>query len=368
MCTRKREITLPRLDNYNNIWKMPEQLSRVYLNGGKPKMLAKCGKCYECKKERARNWTYKIWLEALSYTKKCFLTLTYKDNEKGKNLDKAELQRFIKRLRKNEKASFKYFGAGEYGEKKGRAHYHVILLGWQPKDIKKLHGAKSKKGKDLYTSEIIKKTWGHGRITVQPFAKDEVGYLTLYIGNNDFIEDKINHEEVKQRKELINELKCKYGVLKKNINIKTAEISYQKLKRLKDLDNETYKAYKKDYNNNVNVIKFKKTPEFNISSKNMGFNNYIDKKYYMYDLNIDNYKYEIPKEYLRKISDDALSYNKEVIEWTNKKLLERKKYAEENIIDVNSKEAKREARRDEERQFNDNENNKKLYKHIESIF
>ena len=179
---------------------MTTQIQQAYINKERPKMMVKCGKCYECKQERARNWTYKIWLESLSYKENCFITLTYKDNKKGNNLNKSDLQNFIKRLRKNNKIEFKYFGAGEYGEKKGRAHYHLIILGWQPKDIKNMHGARSNKGNKLYTSKLIHDTWGMGRITIQPFGIDEIGYLTLYLNHNAEIETHINYKEIEERK------------------------------------------------------------------------------------------------------------------------------------------------------------------------
>lgn len=369
MCTRKQNITLAELQEYDHIWKMPTQLQQAYINKARPKMMVKCGKCYECKQEKARNWTYKIWLESLSYKENCFITLTYKDNKKGNNLNKSDLQNFIKRLRKNNKIEFKYFGAGEYGEKKGRAHYHLIILGWQPKDIKNMHGARSNKGNKLYTSKIIHDTWGMGRITVQPFGIDEIGYLTLYLNHNAEIEENINHKELKERKKALNKIKIKHKLIKEIFDVKTSQNKIIKLKKIKDLTKEEYKRYKEDYNTKVlNINTLKKQPEFNISSKHIGFENYIKKEYYKYDLIIDKYKYERPKEYLRKIYENTKEYNEEVIEYTRKEYEKRKDYAEQNYIDPNKIEAIQAERQKEEGQKNKNFNNKKLNKIHESIF
>jgi hypothetical protein len=63
-----------------------------------------------------------------------FITLTYSDEhlpEDG-SLNPEHLTRFWKRLRKNESADKKdwirYFACGEYGEKRGRPHYHAMVF------------------------------------------------------------------------------------------------------------------------------------------------------------------------------------------------------------------------------------------------
>src|SRR5690554_6820610 len=149
MCTSKFAIWAQQPENIKeNLWKYPKMYINPILKGHTVKQLVKCGQCYECKKERARNWVYKIWLEAMEHKEKCFITLTYADDLNGKRqVSKSDLVKFIKRLRKKINKPIKYFAAGEYGEKKGRAHYHIIILGWQPKDLKKIHSRKSKKNK-----------------------------------------------------------------------------------------------------------------------------------------------------------------------------------------------------------------------------
>lgn len=363
MCTRKNEIPIQLIKNNPLSWKMPDQLTKYIEHGKTPRLLIKCGKCYECKAERSRNWIFKIWLEAKEHEEQCFITLTYKNTktQKGKQLNKKHLQDFIKRLRKHTNAKIKYFGAGEYGDKKGRAHYHLIVLGYIPKDL--IFWGYSKKGSELFRSKEMDKLWGHGLTTIQAFHKDEVSYLSLYIDNNSYIHKTINRKENEDFKRKKWELYEKHkiatiinGVLVKKRNIK-------------DLTKQEYQEYKKDYNDLAKTRTYKKTPEFNVWSKNMGFFTYIKNKYYKYDLILDGYKIEIPKEYLRKVIENQNKYSKEVIEYTIYELLERRKHAEENYIDPRTdiEELKLE-RIKERKQIDLNTDRIKLYKIHESDF
>lgn len=60
-----------------------------------------------------------------------FVTLTYRpeDLPKGGTLVKDHLQKFIKRARKRYGVGLKYYAVGEYGDKLGRPHYHIALMG-----------------------------------------------------------------------------------------------------------------------------------------------------------------------------------------------------------------------------------------------
>lgn len=64
----------------------------------------------------------------------CFLTLTYDTatvpiTDKGfMNLQKRDIQLFMKRLRKSNEHKLKYYLCGEYGGKTFRPHYHALLF------------------------------------------------------------------------------------------------------------------------------------------------------------------------------------------------------------------------------------------------
>ncbi len=88
-----------------------------------------CGRCVSCKIAHSREWVIRL-LHELEYSKSAyFVTLTYNDEHlpADMSLDKSELQRFFKRLRKElPPRSFRYYACGEYGETFNRPHYHFI--------------------------------------------------------------------------------------------------------------------------------------------------------------------------------------------------------------------------------------------------
>lgn len=362
MCFHKVEIKLKPNTDTSKLWKMPRQMISIYQKNGVPYMMAKCGWCDECRLEKVRNWTYKIFLESLSYNDNCFITLTYADNEKGKNLNKNDLVKFIKRLRKD-KIKFKYFGAGEYGEKKGRAHYHIIILGWKPNDMRLFYGTKSKKGKIMFDSKYIKDKWGLGRITVQDFGKDEISYITLYNNKNNLIDKKYNSKEKNKLKKSLNELKVKYNLMIKTKS-KSDNIIYTKIKLLKDLSKNELYNYKKNYIKLKEEYKPNKTPEFNIWSKGMGYQNFIKKEYYRYELIINNFKYETPKDFLMKAyeNENNVTIKNHIVN----KLLERKAHAEDNYIDTKNMEELKALRLNEQAKANRLKNQSRLNRTDES--
>jgi hypothetical protein len=212
-------------------------------------------------------------------------------------------------------------------------------------------------------SDKLTKMWSKGIVTVSPFHKDEIPYLTLYTNNNETINKKINWKQMLEKKEKMKHLYRKYG-LANTVNNKTMKIN-----NIKNLPKDQYKLYKKDYTEMIKTIKYNKNPEFNVWSKGIGFNRFIKDKYYKYDLILDNYKVEIPKEYLRKIIENQDQYDEDVIKYTIYNILERKKYAEENYIDPKKDREKLilELIKEKE-QVNQNIDRIKLYKIHESVF
>lgn len=96
-----------------------------------------CGKCPNCKKRRTSGWSFRLMQEYKISQTAHFITLTYDTtkvplSKKGyMNLDKTDLQKFFKRLRKRHEKNhrIKYYACGEYGSKTFRPHYHIILFG-----------------------------------------------------------------------------------------------------------------------------------------------------------------------------------------------------------------------------------------------
>lgn len=124
-----------------------------------------CGKCFECRSKKVREWSFRIAMEASLYDKNCFLSLTYNDEhlpEDGK-IHYEDVQKFLKRLRKIY-GNLRFFACGEYGSEHNRPHYHVILFNFCPDDL--VYFFTDDQGDDIYLSDIISKIWNKGFITV----------------------------------------------------------------------------------------------------------------------------------------------------------------------------------------------------------
>ena len=94
-----------------------------------------CGKCVECQMNYSNSWALRCVQEMKYHKIACFVTLTY--NEKNlpqHGVDKNEIQKFIKRIRKDNN-KLRYFACGEYGSKGLRPHYHLIFFGFVPPDL-----------------------------------------------------------------------------------------------------------------------------------------------------------------------------------------------------------------------------------------
>lgn len=154
-----------------------EDLQRV---NSKNLVIIKCGKCKECKREKAFEMVERIKQELKKNNDAYFLTLTY-DEEHKKQLNKRDIQLFIKKYRKKQK--LRYFYVGELGETTKRPHYHAIIFAPLPKDIEESK-AQTKKGYKQYESKEISKIWGNGIIKISKMETRLIYYITKYMLKN----------------------------------------------------------------------------------------------------------------------------------------------------------------------------------------
>ncbi|WGL31443.1 replication initiator protein [Dipodfec virus UOA04_Rod_1056] len=140
----------------------------------------KCGKCIECLKSISQEWALRIMLEAKQYAENCCFTLTY-DNEHVPDdyqLVRKDIQLFLKSLRKAiSPRKIRIFYSGEYGEKKGRPHFHCIVFGWLPNDLV----YKFSKSIPYYTSSMLSKLWKRGFVTVGQVTYETAFYCAKYL-------------------------------------------------------------------------------------------------------------------------------------------------------------------------------------------
>lgn len=158
-----------------------------------------CGQCATCLKKRARDWTIKLINEAKYHKEACFITLTFdnailtdKNSKAVKKYgaqanfpynvtySKKYFQKFIKRLRaKFPDKIITYYHVGEYGEKTGRAHHHVLLFGCDFREDA-IQVELSKSGKSQYYSDTLNDLWACGRTRIQYINDYNIAYIAGY--------------------------------------------------------------------------------------------------------------------------------------------------------------------------------------------
>lgn len=152
---------------------------------GLREMKVPCGKCPECCKDYYTSWATRGSRELMQWDSTVFITLTYNDeNLPGDNsLDKEEIQKFIKRVKKHFRSSkenpIRQIYAGEYGTRTLRPHYHVILFNCDFAD--KSRHYKTDGGHQVYTSELLTRLWGKGNAEFGYAEPGSIAYLCKYV-------------------------------------------------------------------------------------------------------------------------------------------------------------------------------------------
>lgn len=150
-----------------------------------------CGKCNLCLKKRADQWFLRLSYELKKATSAYFVTLTYEDAPRTKNglctAKKSDLQDYFKRLRQREGGNntyISYYASVEYGEKRHRPHYHIILF-------------------NVYDKNNITRAWSIegkylGFVTVSEITDARMRYVTGYIEKRVGIGNQVNDDRVKE--------------------------------------------------------------------------------------------------------------------------------------------------------------------------
>lgn len=142
-------------------------------------MLYPCGQCVPCRINRKRLWTHRILLETKCHPYSAFVTLTYDDENlpHGGTLDPDHARDWLKRFRKAvEPQRVRYYLVGEYGEKSGRPHYHAAIFGYAGC----YHGRTRRLESCCPTCEVVRKSWGMGRVDVGIVESASAQYLAGY--------------------------------------------------------------------------------------------------------------------------------------------------------------------------------------------
>lgn len=138
-----------------------------------------CGKCLACLALSQSQWSFRIEQEAVhgGHAAVYFVTFTY-DNEHlpaDLSVNKSEVQKYLHDLRQNlyrryfDAASQEsvpkvtYYFCAEYGSKRGRPHYHAILMFSRSVDW-----------------SIIQHSWNKGIVDIREFTSARAGYVAKY--------------------------------------------------------------------------------------------------------------------------------------------------------------------------------------------
>lgn len=146
-----------------------------------------CGRCIGCRLERSRQWALRCMHESSLYSRNCFITLTYNQENlpKDGSLRLKDFQNFFKRLRKKYGSKIRFFHCGEYGELNARPHYHACVFNFDFDDRKPY---KTINGHTLYTSASLNRLWTNpdtgtplGFCTIGDVTFESAAYVARYI-------------------------------------------------------------------------------------------------------------------------------------------------------------------------------------------
>lgn len=178
-----------------------------------------CGKCYECLRRRKQQWAFRLEQEGKVSNTVRFVTLTYDTKELpftkwgNPTLDKKDVVRFMKRLRYyheteevtwyereqikrkmpiGKRRKIKYYAVGEYGELKGRPHYHLIIFN--------------------ALDDHIKKAWPKGQVWIDSGNVNTFIYVLSYLEKS---ERKQEYDKERQKKFSLQSTKLGFGYIDK---------------------------------------------------------------------------------------------------------------------------------------------------------
>jgi len=126
-----------------------------------------CSKCPPCKKRRTSGWSFRLVKEGQRSDSALFVTLTYNTEhvpitKNGfMNLDKTDVQKFMKRLRKLSDAKLKYYVCGEYGSTRMRPHYHLIIFNADKEKVELAWSLNKKPLGTIYIGEVNEASIGY---------------------------------------------------------------------------------------------------------------------------------------------------------------------------------------------------------------
>lgn len=133
-----------------------------------------CRKCWQCKENAIQDWVGRCIAESRVASASYAVTFTYGggDHAAAYVLTYSHVQKMFKLMRWHG-YTFKFFVAGEYGTRKGRAHWHAILF---------FHGKVPKI--DKLRRRFDFEFWPHGHTLWDKISPKSVRYVCKYLRKN----------------------------------------------------------------------------------------------------------------------------------------------------------------------------------------
>lgn len=166
----------------------------------RPDVLVGCRHCWQCERDRVDDWVGRCIAESRTSSQTLAVTLTYGEDQPNAHvLVYSDFQKFMKRLR-NAGHNVRYIVAGEYGSKRGRAHWHAILffsdagpqhVTHRPKLGEKVKGVFIDRGSKR--DRFHWKHWAHGFVLVQRPDYGAFRYVLKYVLKDQGAEVRAGH-------------------------------------------------------------------------------------------------------------------------------------------------------------------------------
>ena len=142
-----------------------------------------CRECWQCRERKIDDWVGRNIAEGQTAKAAHVVTLTYGEDRSAGGIDHiraavltySDVQKYLKYLRVDG-YPVRYFVVGEYGSKKGRAHWHIILY-WQ--------GAVPE---HTLRENFMQKHWPHGFSYWDKVSAEAIRYACKYV-QKDFGDD-----------------------------------------------------------------------------------------------------------------------------------------------------------------------------------
>lgn len=266
-----------------------------------------CGKCMECRKQRARQWNVRLHEEIKTNKNGKFITLTFTDESlekiaktitglSGYNLENEIATKatrwFLERWRKKYKKSVRHWFVTELGQTNTeRIHIHGLLFTNE-------------------TEETIQKLWQYGRIGIGEYVNEKtINYITKYVTKQDG-----------KHKEYESKILTSAGIGKNYI--KSAQAQKNKYK-----ENGTKETYTTNQGIQLNLPIYYRNQIYTEEEREKLWLEKLDEQIRWVDgrksdiSNNENHYYELLKEARRK--NQELGYGTNHINW------ERKRYENE---------------------------------------